>query len=295
MKIKESSPEFAAVALAVKSPEMGQFRAARELRKQGVQLSPSGVRLIWKRHGLSTVYERLLARQREAEGPARTLSDAQKSLLQRARVTRRLFSDKAADSAPAGKIRRDQLLTAAARVFSEKGYEGASLKEICAAAGILPGSLYYHFRSKEDLFVTVHAEGFRQLNEVVDQAIALHGDPWLRYEALCAAHIRQLVVGTGVTLFTGQSLFHTTLEAALRRRLARDRDSYEQRHREMIDALDLPRDVDRTLLRLTILGALNWTRVWYRPGKKTPEQLAHHLVATIVRSLSRPAPARDAG
>ena len=37
------------------------------------------------------------------------------------------------------------------------------------------------------------------------------------------------------------------------------------------------------LLRLTLLGAINWTRVWYRPGKLTPQQIAHHLVSSILR------------
>ena len=70
---------------------------------------------------------------------------------------------------------------------------------------------------------------------------------------------------------------------ALQRRLAADRDAYEERYRRMIDALSLSKDVDRTLLRLTLLGALNWTRVWYRPGKKTPPQIARHLIRTLVR------------
>jgi AcrR family transcriptional regulator len=279
MKIKESSPELAAIALAVKFPEMGQFRAARELQKQGTRLSPSGVRVIWKRHGLATMYERLLARQRERGGEMPALTDAQKSLLQRARLTRRLFSEKG-DSEPASKVRREQLLTAAARVFSEKGYEGASLKEICAAAGILAGSLYYHFHSKEDLFVTVHGEGFRQLNEAVDRDIDGQNDPWGRLEAACAAHLTRLVEGTMVTTFTGESLFQT-LRPALQRRLSADRDAYEDRYRRMIAALPLARDVDRTLLRLTLLGALNWARIWYRPGKKSPQDIARHLIRTL--------------
>jgi AcrR family transcriptional regulator len=142
--------------------------------------------------------------------------------------------------------------------------------------------LYYHFRSKEDLFVTVHGEGFRQLNEAVDRAVSAQIDPWRRLEAACAAHITLLVEGTIVAAFTGESLFHT-LRPALQRRLARDRDTYEDRYRGMIEALALPKDVDRTLLRLTLLGALNWTRVWYRPGKKSPQDIARHLIQTLVR------------
>jgi AcrR family transcriptional regulator len=282
VKVKESSPELAAVSLAIKSPEIGQFRAARELQRQGIQLSPSGVRAIWKRNGLATVYERLMARRRHAGTELPALSEAQQSLLRRARVTKRLFSEKSPDGASASEVRREQLLMAAARVFNSKGYEAASLKEICASAGILAGSLYYHFRSKEDLFVTVHGEGFRELYEAVDRAIAAHGDPWRRLEAACAAHLALLVSGAVMSSFTGESLFHT-MSPGLQRRLSRDRDAYEDRYRKLIGALPLPRETDRTLLRLALFGALNWTRLWYRPGKKTPDQIAAHLVQTLVR------------
>lgn len=262
-----------ALALAGERPEMGVVRAARELRKRGVHLSPSGVREIWARHGLATSYQRLLSRQR-VNGHDSDLSESQRALLKRIRVSRRLSGEENG--------RRDHLIAAAARVIGEKGYERASLQEICATAGILPGSLYYHFKSKEDLFIKVHAEGFRQLNEAVNKAIAADADPWRRLEAACAVHLSLLVDRHGMSLVAGTSLFHSA-EPALQRRLNRDRIAYEERFREMIAALGLPADVDQTLLRLTLLGALNWTHVWYRPGRKTPKQIARHLVRRILR------------
>ena len=53
--------------------------------------------------------------------------------------------------------------------------------------------------------------------------------------------------------------------------------------RQLITALPLPPDADKSLLRLTLLGAINWTRIWYRPGKRTPAQIAHHLVNKVLR------------
>jgi AcrR family transcriptional regulator len=275
-------PVEAALAFARQHPEIGQFRASRELRIRGVQLSPSGVRAIWKRHGLETSYHRLLAKQRETGTDDAVLTEAQRARLQRARVSRRVLASAGADADSLSDVRRGQLLSAAARVFSRRGYDGASLREICAAAGILPGSLYYHFKSKEDLFVTVHAEGFREINAAVDRALDWRTDPWERLEAACAAHLAELVSGNEVAVVTGTSLFQPA-RPALQRRLNRERDAYEDRFRGLIDPLPLPPDVDRTLLRLTLLGALNWTRIWYRPGRKTPAAIAHHLVTTLLR------------
>jgi AcrR family transcriptional regulator len=267
------SVRAAVLALAKERPEFGKVRAARELRSRGVRVSPSGVHLIWKRHGLAHGYQRLMLKRREA-GSEKALSPSQKSLLERMRIVRRHA---------AGALGRERLIIAAARVLGERGYEGATLSRIGAAAGILAGSLYHHFRSKEDLFITLHAEGFKQLNEAVDSALAAASkDPWSRLEAACAAHLTLLVGSPDVSLVSGTSLFHTA-PAGLQRRLNRDRDAYEARYSDLISALRLSPAVDATLLRLNLLGALNWTRMWYRAGKRHPKALAHHLVQVILR------------
>jgi AcrR family transcriptional regulator len=291
MATRSRNATEAVLALARQRPELGVVRAARELRKRGVRLSPSGVREIWARHDLGTSYERLLSRKREGNGEDAALSEAQRALLQRMRVSRRLIQQAGAEAAGSG--RREQLFSAAARVIGAKGYERASLQEICAAAGILPGSLYSHFKSKEELFIKVHAEGFRQLNQAVDRTVAAESDPWRRLEAACAAHLELLVASDDVSLVAGTSLFHSA-EPALQRRLNRDRIAYEERFRAMIAALPLPREVDQTLLRLTLFGALNWTKVWYQPGRKTPAEIARHLVHTVMRQSLDLSPSRIA-
>ena len=258
---------------------MGKVRAARELRGRGIQLSASAVHSIWKQHGLATTYDRLKMRARRSAG---ALNDSQRARLRRATISRRVTARAGANGSAEAHPRREELLAAAAKVFSARGYEGASLREICAAAGILAGSMYHHFRSKEDLFVSVHAEGFRHLNEVVDQALEGKTDPWARIEAAIGAHLAELVERNDVVAVTSTSLFHRE-GARLQRRLNREREAYENRFRRLIHALPLPADLDRSLLRLMLLGAINWTRVWYRPGKRTPQEIGRHLVYKILR------------
>ena len=257
---------------------MGKVRAARELRGRGIHLSATAVHTIWKQHGLATSYDRL------RRGGA-ALSESQRARLRRATISRRLIVRAGARAGANGSgnhPRREELIAAAAKIFSARGYQGASLREICAAAGILAGSMYHHFRSKEDLFVSVHAEGFLHLNEVVDRALEGKTEPWDRLEAAIGAHLTELVERTDVVAVTSASLFHME-SSRLQRRLNRQREAYELRFRKLIQALPLPQNVDRSLLRLTLLGAINWTRVWYRPGKRSPQQIAHHLVSGILR------------
>lgn len=52
-------------------------------------------------------------------------------------------------------VRRTQILEAAARVFAEKGYDGATVTEIAHAAGLSEGSIYNYFQSKEHLLINI--------------------------------------------------------------------------------------------------------------------------------------------
>jgi len=70
----------------------------------------------------------------------------------------------------------------------------------------------------------------------------------------------------------------------VRARLVAQRDAYERRFHALIDALPLPRGTDRSLLRLMLLGALNWSPRWYRRGRTTPADIGR----AFVRLLRRP-------
>ena len=51
----------------------------------------------------------------------------------------------------AGSERRDEILAIAAQLFAERGFAATTVREIADAAGILSGSLYHHFDSKESM------------------------------------------------------------------------------------------------------------------------------------------------
>src|SRR3954470_20511077 len=63
---------------------------------------------------------------------------------------------------------RSELLAAAARVFALKGYDGASIADICAEAGLSTGPVYAHYGSKAELFVAVlEAHGRQQYRRLL--------------------------------------------------------------------------------------------------------------------------------
>ena len=67
---------------------------------------------------------------------------------------------------------RDHLLEAAAQVLAERGFHGASLDEVAAAAGFTKGAVYSNFKNKEDLFLalleTLHAREMEDLHRVLE-------------------------------------------------------------------------------------------------------------------------------
>jgi len=266
--------ETAVLKLAQREPELGQYRAAELLGAQGLAISPSGVRAIWMRHGLETVYKRLSALGRR--GTVRSLTEAQGARLKRARKGRALAEKEGISD------RREHLLVVAARAFARHGYEGTTLQEIAKAAGILPGSMYHYFGSKDELFAEVHSAGFRALNDAVDHAIDGLADPWARLEAAFAAQIEGVVSANAIDAVASGIIFDRG-KSHLQKRMLAERDAYEARIRAMVEELPLPADVDRGLLRLALLGAVGWTRVWFRPGKKTPAEIAHNLIVSLRR------------
>jgi AcrR family transcriptional regulator len=73
-----------------------------------------------------------------------------------------------------GDQRRQEILTAAADCFARKGFHQTSVADLCAAAGMSPGSLYRHFRSKDEIIAAMVEDERRESAALVD---ALAGQP----------------------------------------------------------------------------------------------------------------------
>jgi len=75
--------------------------------------------------------------------------------------------------------RWDEIIEAAANVFYEKGYEGASLQDIATAVGLLKGSIYYYIDTKEDLLfeLVMRAQAVWRATLVEDEILATAAAP----------------------------------------------------------------------------------------------------------------------
>jgi AcrR family transcriptional regulator len=156
------------------------------------------------------------------------------------------------------------------------------MRDIAASVDMLPGSLYYHFQSKEDMLLAIHERVVADMTADVEKAIAKGKDPWDRLERAAVAHLKGLL-GTG-TLMTIISPNFAQDRDDLNDKLKAHRRGYEKLFRGLFRALEVTSQTDVGLLRLQLLGALNWVPVWYDPkGKTKPAQIAKAFVRSIRR------------
>jgi AcrR family transcriptional regulator len=181
--------------------------------------------------------------------------------------------------------RLPHLLDAAARAFAERGFAAASVRDIVGPVGMLPGSLYCHFATKEALLAAVYREGVERIGAAVDAAVAPLDDPWQRLEAACVAHLTSLLDQTDFSQVVIRVRPSDAPAAAAE--LIALRDAYEKRFARLVAALPLTRRTDRSMLRLLLVGALNWSQTWYREnGGATPAQIARRFVGVLRSSVA---------
>ena len=170
---------------------------------------------------------------------------------------------------PASKLGdQGDVLSNAARLFREKGFERTSLKEIAEACNMLPGSLYYHYSTKEALLVELMRRGVDLVTAEVESAYASSDDPVERLRLCINAHLRALLVDSDavyVLLFEWRALGPEAREEIIELR-----DQYESLWAEILETMIeqgvIRKNVDGRLLRLIGLGALNWVATWFDPS-----------------------------
>jgi AcrR family transcriptional regulator len=284
----ETSVERAILAAAFEHPGHGQDRVARELARLGIGVSASGVRYVWQRHGIETIGKRVRLIESRL-GEARTAwTDEQRATCDRIHAVKQTREAGAGISVSQvdGLSRSSFIVAVAARLLRENSYDATSLRDIAKAAGIPVGSLYYHFQSKEDLFAAVYTEGIRRLTAAVQQAVGRFSDPWQRLEVACAAHLQELCAGDDFTSAAIQTEL-PRLSDATRNKLTQLSDSYEMILRDLVARLPMSPRVSRSLVRLQLLGALNWTRVWFKANKSSPQDIGRQFVRTLRYGLER--------
>lgn len=173
------------------------------------------------------------------------------------------------------KSRKEILFQEAAKLFREKGYQAANLRELAKRVGIQGGSLYYHFASKQELL-------FQLMNTIMDQMISglaaelgTSDDPLTQLRSFFRFHIRFTVCGSDLVYISDDELRH--LEPENYQQIIAKRDSYQQLVEQLLkngQKLGWQIEDYKLLSRIAIqmgTGVLGWYR---QDGTLSIEEIA---------------------
>ena len=162
--------------------------------------------------------------------------------------------------------RAPQIIDAAARVFAERGFHGATTQDIANVLGIRQASLYYYFSSKEAALELVCLKGVEGFFEAAKAIAAGGGTARQRLSFLIKSHLSPLLDrGDFVKVFLNE---RQHLPAESRRRIGRWSRGLERIFEEVIKEGiakgEFRTDLDARMATLAILGMCNAASSWYR-------------------------------
>ncbi|MWB99449.1 TetR/AcrR family transcriptional regulator [Agromyces seonyuensis] len=183
-------------------------------------------------------------------------------------------------SAPQSKSARTRgrILDAAAHVLSRKGYAGTRLVDVATQAGLQAPAIYYHFASRDELIEEVMYVGAARVHaHVADVLAALPAAtaPLDRILVAVEEHLRYELL---ISDYTTASIRNANqVPEPLRAKSAAEEAAYASLWRDLFaaaqDAGQLRADLDLSVSRLLLLGAMNWAAEWWNPRHRSLDDL----------------------
>ena len=186
-------------------------------------------------------------------------------------------------------VTRKRILDASADLFGEQGYTATTLRQIAKRAKIDAGSIYYYFASKDEILEEVMDIGIRAV-------LTPFGLPWRPFrippatereiEAAIEAHLNTLLKFNAYT--SANIAIFAQISQAAQNSNKRLRQEYAAYWHDLIQAAQSSGEIspaaDLSLVRLFLLGSINWSMQWYDP-KKSIEELAHSFCDMLFDDL----------
>lgn len=186
--------------------------------------------------------------------------------------------------------RRDELLSLAAVMMAERGLRATTVRDIADAAGILSGSLYHHFKSKEEMVDEVLRGFLDWLFDTYQQIIDTETDPMERlkglflasFEAIEHRHAQVVIYQDEAKRLASQPRF-AYLEARNREQRKMWVDVLNQGIEEGCFRPDIDVDLVYRFIRDT-----TWVSVrWYQPGGPlTAEQVGQQYLSIVLGGIT---------
>jgi len=188
--------------------------------------------------------------------------------------------------------RRDHLVNLAAEIFARKGFQATTVREIAGEAGILSGSLYHHFASKESILDEVLRRFLDDLAGRYRTALASGGSPReVLAEMVRIAFTVLEAHRAAVTVMQNDRAYLRSLPGGRFGYLDKAEDEIERMWVEQIErgqrAGCFRGDVNPTLTYRLIRDGIWGTVRWFRPGGRIdPADLTEHYLTVLFDGLT---------
>ncbi len=184
--------------------------------------------------------------------------------------------------------KKQEIYLEAARLFQEKGYNAASMRDLAERVQLKASSLYSHIRTKGEILQKIcfdHANRFTQGMKEVEQ---MEASPEAKVRALLSLHIRTALEDpTSITVFSDE--WKHLEEPFLSQFIAIRRD-YEQRFRRILQMgmeQGQFRQADSSTALNTLLSAMRWLHYRQHSGSdKEKERLEQEVIGFLIKGLS---------
>lgn len=190
---------------------------------------------------------------------------------------------------------KERVLDAAAKVFHDSGYAAATMRDVAEAAEMKAGSLYYHYKSKQSLLEAVLDKSITDLTQAVAPFLEC-GPSRLSYRERLAqairAHLEATMLLGNYAAASRRLLAEVPTEVRERHKRARRRLGAKWRKllEEARHAGEIRGDLNLSLVRLFLVGAVNFVNEWYDPKAGSVHDVADALTEMLFGGLSpRPA------
>jgi AcrR family transcriptional regulator len=185
---------------------------------------------------------------------------------------------------------RARLIATGASLFQQKGFDGATTRELAGLLGLKKASLYHYVQNKQDLLYAICLASIESISSEVSEAIE-KAPPEERLRHAIRAHIEAAVRDQDMHAVMLVEL--RSLDPELQSKVKDLRSGYEQQIRNLLreeqEAGRIQRDVDSKYLLLMLLNLLNWTIFWYKStGPLQARQFADLLTELFLNGAKAP-------
>jgi len=203
--------------------------------------------------------------------------------------------DREAGIGAKGHVSQKRILSYAAKVFAEEGYERASIRKIASQMGMSISALYYYFKSKEELLFSIQHQAFVCLIKDLEEKIINVKSAESRLYLLIENHLEFFLSRLNELTICSHEI--NTLSGDRYNEIEKIRRRYYNIANSIVNEIKKKRKggaLQSSLATLNLFGMLNWIYMWFDPHKKKPHKALageiYNLFLNGIKSTKRTGP-----